>query len=94
MIQDQLEQFTRTRLQYHSAEEVTAVFDLFAFPGWQAQLDGRSLPTSLTQPEGLITAVLLPGDHTFQLAFANTPLRAAATSVPVRRGAEHRDGKQ
>ena len=83
VIQDQLEQFTRTRLQYHSAEEVTAVFDLFAFPGWQAQLDGRSLPTSLTQPEGLITAVLPPGDHTFQLAFANTPLRAAANTLSL-----------
>jgi len=81
VIHEQEEQFNHTRLHYSSDEAITAVFDLFAFPGWQAELDGRAHPTSITSPEGLITAVLPPGDHTFQLAFANTPLRTAANVI-------------
>ncbi len=64
--------------------EVTAVaFHQFFFPGWQATLDGAPLALAPSEPEGLITAVLPPGEHSFELTFNSTPLRTIANLISV-----------
>ncbi|MFO7679850.1 MAG: hypothetical protein R6X34_07345 [Chloroflexota bacterium] len=73
--------FTGIQFSYASDESTTAVFHQFLFPGWQAKLDGQLLPLSPSKPEGLITAVLPPGEHTFSLTFASTPLRTTANII-------------
>ncbi len=78
---DYREQFTRTFFHYQSQEPVTAVFAWYAFPGWQATLDGEPLETGIQEPHGLVTAVLPAGSHSFQLAFGSTPLRTFANTL-------------
>lgn len=78
---DQEESYTATTISYTSQEEVTAVFDRFYFPGWRATLDNQPITLTASEPEGLITTVLPPGNHTFHLAFAATSLRTAANAL-------------
>ena len=80
-ILSQEEQYTTTTLSYTSPEAAEAVFDRFYFPGWQATLDGQPLALTASEPYGLITAVLPPGDHTVRLTFADTPLRTFANGL-------------
>ena len=81
--------FTSLRFNYESdktttvTEPVEVIFHQFLFPGWQATLDGNPLSLAPSDAEGLITAVLPPGEHTFELTFGNTPLRTVANLISV-----------
>jgi hypothetical protein len=77
----QQERYNATTLSYNSPVTTTAVFHRFFFPGWQATLDDQPLELTVSQPHGLITAVLPPGNHTLHLTFTNTPLRTAANAL-------------
>jgi len=59
------------------------VFNRFAYPGWQARVDGISQPTFPTTPEGLISLPVPAGAHLVEIAFGTTPLRVAATLVSL-----------
>jgi hypothetical protein len=80
---DYREWFTSTSFHYQSREPVTAVFAWYAFPGWQATLDGEPLETGIQEPQGLVTAVLPAGSHSFQLTFGSTPLRTFANTLSL-----------
>ncbi|MBE2225287.1 MAG: hypothetical protein IAF02_27365, partial [Anaerolineae bacterium] len=81
--------FTSLRFNYELdgtrtvTEPVEVVFHQFLFPGWRATLDGAALELAPSAPEGLITAVLPPGEHSFELTFGNTPLRTVATLISL-----------
>lgn len=83
VIQNLETSYTEMSFSYVVDEPATAVFHQFFFPGWQAELDGVPIEISATETEGLITAVLPAGEHTFELSFGNTTLRSVANTVSV-----------
>ncbi len=58
-----------------------AVFEVFNFPGWQAQVDGLLVPITTTDPYGLIAVPVPAGAHTVAIAFGTTPARQAGSVV-------------
>jgi hypothetical protein len=56
-------------------------FDFFDFPGWRATLDGQPAAISASQPFGLITVQVPAGQHSLQVTFGSTPLRASAMAL-------------
>ncbi len=60
--------------QYQVAAQrpLTAVYRQFNFPGWQAKVDGQSVPITASQPHGLITFPVPAGQHDVQISFTNT----------------------
>jgi hypothetical protein len=72
---------TEATIRYQSEVDFTAVFHWFYFPGWRAELNGRSYPISASDLEGLIQLDLPAGEHSLHLKFGSTPLRRAATAV-------------
>ncbi|MBN1259121.1 MAG: hypothetical protein JXB35_00430, partial [Anaerolineae bacterium] len=55
----------------------------FAFPGWQAEVDGERAPVTPTDPHGLISFPVPAGRHEITLRFGTTPLRLGATLVSL-----------
>ena len=76
---------TRTPLRLEAAiqagEPFTLTANIFDYPGWRAELNGRSIPITPAPGTGLITLPIPPGDHTLAIRFATTPLRAAANAL-------------
>ena len=75
----------RRPLSLHAFIQATAPMTLtarmFAFPGWQAALDGRPIVIVPTQPHGLISLGLPTGAHDLQVWFGTTPLRRLAETI-------------
>jgi len=82
-IQEERDTPLENTISYSSGEPILAVFDRFAFPGWQVRLDGEIMQTKVTDPHGLIAIDLPAGNHTVEVTFGNTPLRQAATILSV-----------
>ena len=53
----------------------TARYFTFAFPGWTAAVNGRDVPISASDPEGLITFAVPAGEHTLTIRWQATLLR-------------------
>ena len=51
---------------------------LFDFPGWQAYVDGTSVPIEIAHPEGFITVAIPAGLHKVVVRFESTPIRDLA----------------
>jgi len=73
------------RLGYQFAElgirtedPITIRLHQFHLPGWEARLDGRSVPTYPSGELGLVSVDVPSGSHTLRLAFGATPARTAA----------------
>lgn len=61
----------------------TLTFQWFAFPGWSATLDGQPVAIIPSDPHGLITLTVPPGQHHLALTFGLTPLRGAAITLSI-----------
>jgi hypothetical protein len=55
----------------------------FAFPGWVATVDGKEVPISPSQPEGLITFSVPAGEHVIEIRWQTTPLRSVFMFVSL-----------
>ncbi len=51
---------------------------LFAFPGWEARVDGVAVETELGRPEGFLVVPVPEGEHTVDVSFENTAERKVA----------------
>lgn len=60
-----------------------AVFDVFAFAGWQASVDGQPVAITPTDPHGLISYPVPAGRHRLAVRFGSTPLWTAASVVSL-----------
>ena len=56
-------------------------FHHFAYPGWQANLDGQPLPITPEAESGLMRLDIPAGVHDLSIHFSDTPLRLAALSL-------------
>ncbi|PIE81944.1 MAG: hypothetical protein CSA11_02180 [Chloroflexi bacterium] len=64
-----------------AADTVTLVYQAFYFPGWRAALNGRSLPITITAPEGFMQVTVPAGEHVLDIRFGPTRLRWLALLV-------------
>ncbi len=62
---------------------MTLTLRMFAFPGWQATLDGNPISIVPSQPNGFISLGLPTGKHNLQVWFGTTPLRTQAEAISV-----------
>jgi hypothetical protein len=53
------------------------------FGGWQVYVDGAPVATFPSGPLGLVAAAIPAGEHRVEIAFTQTPLRAAADAVSL-----------
>jgi hypothetical protein len=62
---------------YHiqAQQPATLTYRQFYFPGWRAKLDGEPLSLAPSEPHGLITFAVPPGEHELRLTFGSTPPR-------------------
>ncbi len=66
-----------------TASALEMVFNTFAFPGWQAEVDGQPVAIQPTSPNGLIRVAVPAGLHTVSLAFGSTPIRRIAEGLSL-----------
>ncbi len=59
----------------------TATAALFAYPGWQATVDGRLVPVAPTPETGLVTFPVPAGEHVVKVRWRETPMRLAADAI-------------
>jgi len=72
---------TDSTLVYEIEEKTAVSFLRFSFLGWRGWIDGEPITLGVSEPHGLITAVLPAGSHTFELKLTNTPLQTAANII-------------
>jgi len=77
---------TQLSAQVTAAAPATLTFDLFAYPGWRAAVDGQPAPLMAAEGTGLVTVPVPAGAHTVTLTFGLTPLRAGAVAVSLLTG--------
>jgi hypothetical protein len=66
-----------------AATPIAVRFRIFAFPDWQAFVDGVRVPTRADRATGGILLALPAGEHEIQLQFAMTPIRRTAAVVSL-----------
>jgi hypothetical protein len=69
--------YTQTEIHVSSDTALAVRSHQFALPGWQAQLDGRSLPVYPSGEMALVTADVPAGAHDLVFRFGSTPARTA-----------------
>lgn len=63
------------RYQINSPEDFIFRLYLFAFPGWQARLNGQIVETDVGRPDGFLVVPVPAGEHLLEVRFVNTPAR-------------------
>lgn len=66
-----------------SPEPFVARYLSFDFPGWAAWLDGERVPIVPSDPEGLITFAVAPGEHVLTVRWQSTPLRTSLLGLSL-----------
>lgn len=61
----------------------TARYLSFAFPGWQAFVDGEAVAIAPSDPEGLITFAVPAGEHLLEVRWGSTPLRGGLVALSL-----------
>lgn len=69
--------------EFHASQAAQVMFKTFYFPGWNAYVDGRSVPTQPAQRTGLITVSIPPGSGQLTLKFEDTPIRTFANLISL-----------
>ncbi|MBN1886868.1 MAG: hypothetical protein JW850_02720 [Thermoflexales bacterium] len=69
----------RDRFVLSSPQAFTARVLTFHFPGWEARIDGESVPIRPSSPHGFIEIDVPAGRHELLVSFGTTPPRIAGT---------------
>ncbi|HRE26324.1 MAG TPA: hypothetical protein PK954_06800, partial [Anaerolineales bacterium] len=69
--------YTRQQVTIESASAFTAVFNVFAFPGWRAIVNDVEAPITPTTPDGRISVAVPAGHSEIEIDFGTTPARQA-----------------
>ncbi len=51
------------------------------FPGWHLKVNGAATPINTSDPSGVISLVLQPGQYVIELGFHNTPIRTWSSII-------------
>ena len=74
---------TSADVRLQSDADLTAVFNWYFFPGWQATLDGRPVDLRPVGEHGLIGVDVPAGEHRVTVRFGNTSLRRWAAGISI-----------
>ncbi|MDH4207537.1 MAG: YfhO family protein, partial [Anaerolineae bacterium] len=74
------------RVDLHTPTSFTAVFNTLYFPGWRAYVDGQETQLAATYGSGLLTLPVPAGEHTVELRFERTAIRAGCEVLSVASG--------
>jgi hypothetical protein len=69
------------RMDIVSPSAFQARYLTFAYPGWEATVDGEPVPISASDPEGLITFYVPAGEHSLEVSWRMTSSRAIMTGI-------------
>jgi hypothetical protein len=73
----------RLKLQVHSDQPFTIRLHRFFFPGWQAYVAGKPVPTGPSGAAGLVAAQLPAGEYPLVVQFGQTTVRSLADIMSV-----------
>jgi hypothetical protein len=71
------------RASVRAGQPRTITVNSFAYPGWQAEVNGTAVPITPSPTYGLITFPVSAGQHELTVTFGETPLRRAANGVSL-----------
>jgi hypothetical protein len=63
------------RLQIEAAGPAQVEAALFDFPDWRVQIDGQTVPHTVSTPNGLVTFTVPAGAHQVELRLEDTAVR-------------------
>lgn len=69
--------------QFDLRETTAFTYRQFAFPGWRVTLDDAPLDWQVSQPDGLITFSLPPGQHHLTIVWDSTPPRRWGSALSL-----------
>ena len=77
--------FTQTDKKYlvKAEDEATLRFYTHYFPDWQVTIDGKSAPFSVEEDFGYIILKVPQGEHSVELSFHDTAIRAEANKISI-----------
>ncbi|HEY3290714.1 MAG TPA: 6-pyruvoyl-tetrahydropterin synthase-related protein, partial [Anaerolineae bacterium] len=67
----------------NSTQPWTAIFNVFAFAGWYAQIDGQPVSSAPTTPSGLVSVAVPAGKHQISIDFHETPERNTSDLISM-----------
>jgi len=73
----------RARVVVETPTGFRARYLAFYFPGWQVRVDDEPVEVTATDPEGLITFDIPPGNHTIVIRFGSTPVRTLFSVLSI-----------
>ncbi len=71
------------QMDVESSSPFQARYLSFAYPGWEATIDGERVSISASDPEGLITFPVPAGEHTVEVSWRMTSSRAVMTGISI-----------
>lgn len=74
---------TQTHLQLYSPTASKIKANIFNFPGWYLQIDGKQAPIDDNNPLKLITFNVPKGRHSVKIEFGNTPVRLLGNYISL-----------
>ncbi len=74
---------TSADVRLQSDADLTATFNWYFFPGWQATIDGQPVDLRPVGEHGLIGVDIPAGEHHVTIRFGNTPLRRWAAGISI-----------
>jgi hypothetical protein len=69
--------------QLEVSQPTQLTYQTFFFPGWQATIDGKSVPITPSEGQGLITLAVPAGQHRVTISFGPTPLRLVTLLISL-----------
>lgn len=63
--------------------ETQVQFNTVYFPGWIVKVDGKEIPMSYNNDNGLIRFLINPGNHNVNIFFGETPLRMVSDLISL-----------
>ncbi len=71
------------RMTVNGSAPFQARYLTFAYPGWEAAIDGQEVSITASDPGGLITFAVPAGEHSVEVSWHMTPSRTVLTAISI-----------
>jgi len=82
-VQDLITNGNKATFSINVLSEAQIQFNSVYFPGWIVKVDGKEIPISYINDNGLIRFLIIPGNHNVKISFTETPLRMVADLISL-----------
>jgi len=73
----------RATFSINALSQTQVQFNTVYFPGWKVKVDGKEIPISYNNDNGLIRFLINPGNHNVNISFGETPLRMISDLISL-----------